>query len=274
MTRRRVAGAARVGLLVVLALLVMYPFFMMIEISLKDLGEFARQFWLPELPLHFEYYPQVAGIILPYLKNSIIITGLSTAGVLLVATFAAYSFARFSFPGRTVLYYLMIALMMIPAILTLVPMFLLVKNLGLVNTPRGLILPYIAGGEVFAIFVLRSFFAALPNELFEAARMDGATDWSIFWRIAVPLTKPVLGTVAIVQVLSTWNDYVWPLIVLSDDSVKTLVLGLATSFVGKFQTQWGPLMSGYTLASVPLILLFAFTMRYFIEGLTSGALKL
>lgn len=271
MIGKRLLSYVRGSTLGVLVLLVMYPFFMMVEISFKDIGQFTRDFWWPELPLHIEYYPQVAGQIWPYMLNSIIVTSISTIVVLVVAAFAAYSFARFSFPGRTVLYYLMISLLMIPAILTLIPMFLLVKNLGLINSLWGLILPYVAGGEVFAIFVLRAFFAALPNELFEAARMDGANDLTIFWRIAIPLTKPVLGTVAIVQVLSCWNDYVWPLIVLipfrreggshgpangrgrceppihrigiSDDSAKTLVVGLATTFVGKYQTQWGPLMT-------------------------------
>ena len=161
---------------------------------------------------------------------------------------------------------------MIPAVLTLVPSFLLVKSLGLMNTRWALILPYIAGGQVLAIFIMRAFFAGLPEELFEAARIDGAGEIGAFWRIAIPLTRPILVTIAIIQVLSTWNDYVWPFLVVQDDSLKTLVVGLVL-FQTRFYTNWGPLMAGYTLASIPLLLLFFVGMRYFIEGLTSGALR-
>jgi multiple sugar transport system permease protein/raffinose/stachyose/melibiose transport system permease protein len=163
--------------------------------------------------------------------------------------------------------------MMVPGVLTLIPSFVLIKNLNLLDTRWALILPYIAGGDVFAIFVLRAFFASLPEELFEAARIDGAGELGAFWRIGVPLVMPALGTIAILQVLSSWNDFIWPLIVLFDEPIKTLTLGLI-AFQGRHTTDWGPLMAGYTIASIPLVVLFALTTRTFIEGLTSGGLKL
>jgi ABC-type glycerol-3-phosphate transport system permease component len=125
---------------------------------------------------------------------------------------------------------------------------------------------------VLAIFIMRSFFASLPEELFEAARIDGASELWVFLNIAVPLVRPVLVTIAILQVLSSWNDYLWPFLVLQSDSLKTLVVGLV-SFQGRFSTDYGPLMAGYAIASVPLLILFFIAMRSFIEGLSQGALK-
>jgi ABC-type glycerol-3-phosphate transport system permease component len=163
---------------------------------------------------------------------------------------------------------------MIPGVLTLVPAFLLVKNFGLINTYGALILPYIAGGQVFAIFILRSFIASLPEELFEAARLDGASTFQAFRHIAIPLSKPILVTIAIMNILGTWNDYVWPLVTTPDGKLWTISVGIVT-FGNSFRglESWGPMFAAFVLASIPLIVLFLFTMRYFIAGLTSGALK-
>ena len=269
---RRLRDAPSIAILVAFAALTLYPLAFMVITSLKDLAQYNEQFWLPVWPLHLENYTAAWAAIAPYMLNSVIVTGASATGVVVLSCFAAYAFARFAFPGRELCYYLVIFLLMIPAVLTLVPSFLLVKSLGLMNTRWALILPYIAGGQVLAIFIMRSFFAGLPEELFEAARIDGAGEIGAFWRIAIPLTRPILVTIAIIQVLSTWNDYVWPFLVVQDDSLKTLVVGLVL-FQTRFYTNWGPLMAGYTLASIPLLLLFFVGMRYFIEGLTSGALR-
>jgi ABC-type glycerol-3-phosphate transport system permease component len=260
-------------LLWLLIALTFYPFLLMVITSFKDNPEFYQSFFWFSLPLHPANYAQAWTEISPYMLNSVIVTVLSTAGVVLVSALAAYAFARFAFPGKELLYYLIIALMMVPGVLTLIPSFVLVKNLGLPDTRWALILPYIAGGDVFAIFVLRAFFASLPEELFEAARIDGAGELGVFWRIGLPLTVPALGTIAILQVLACWNDYIWPLIVLFDEPLKTLTLGLV-EFQGRHTTDWGPLMAGYTIASIPLVILFALTTRTFIKGLTSGGLKL
>jgi multiple sugar transport system permease protein/raffinose/stachyose/melibiose transport system permease protein len=137
-----------------------------------------------------------------------------------------------------------------------------------------LILPYIASGQVLAIFVMRSFFAGLPEELFESARIDGAGELAAFWRIALPLTKPVMATVAIMQVLYIWNDYTWPFVIAEQDtSLSTLVVGLV-QFQGRHTTDWGPLMAAYTIGATPLVILFFFTARLFIRGLTAGALRI
>lgn len=269
-----------------LLLLTFYPFFFLILTSFKDNTQFFHDFWGFPSPPQWDNYRQAWEAISPYAINSVVVTVSTVIGTLFVASLSAYAFARHRFPGREALFYAILALMMVPGVLTLVSAFMWMKQFpltggndlwgsggtGLLNTHWALLLPYVAGGQVFAIFILRSFIAALPEELFEAARLDGASEWRLFGAIAVPLSRPILATVAVMTTLSTWNDYVWPLIVLSEESKKTLSIGLAF-FRGAYQTTYGPLMAGYVLASIPLLLLFLLTMRSFIAGLTSGALK-
>jgi multiple sugar transport system permease protein/raffinose/stachyose/melibiose transport system permease protein len=272
--------------LLVLVALTLYPFFFMVQTSLKDNPQFYHRFWDLPGPLHWQNYAQAWGAINIYVFNTVIVTVASVIGTVGLASLSAYAFARHRFPGREQLFYSIIALMMVPGVLTLISSFMWMKQFplaggndvwgqhgnGLLNSHLALILPYIAGGQAFSIFVLRGFIAALPEELFEAARLDGASDWVLFRRLAVPLSKPIMGTIAIMVAMSAWNDYVWPLIVLSDDGMRTLSIGL-TFFRGAYQTTYGPLMAGYVLASLPLLVLFLLTMRAFIAGLTSGALK-
>jgi ABC-type glycerol-3-phosphate transport system permease component len=262
------------AILSVLALLMLYPFYFMVQTSLKDNTQFTEQFWLPAPPYHLDNYSTAFGVIWQYILNSLIVVGAATAGVVAIATLAAYPFARMRFFGREVLYYSIIAMMMLPSVLTLVPQFVLVRNFGLIDSYAGVALPYIALGETISIFIMRGFFASLPEELFEAARIDGASDVQVFLRLALPLVRPAMVTIAILQILTYWNDYVWPLLVLGDDSSRqTLILGLV-NFQTRYMTEYGPQMAGYTLGALPLLVLFAFGMRQFVAGLTAGALKL
>lgn len=264
---------SKILILIILAVFTYYPFFFLIITSFKDLSQFYHNFWTPTLPLRFENYYNAWLAIKGYILNSTIVTGLSVLGVCVVASMSAFVFARYKFPGRDLLFYMVFILIMVPGTLTLVPSFILIRNLGLINTRWALILPYISGGQVFAIFILRTFFSALPEELFEAARIDGATVWQSYTLVALPLSRAVLGVVAIMNTLSTWNDYIWPSVVISDDTLRTLTVGLAY-FQGQYQTQYGPQMAGYVIASIPLLVLFFATMREFVAGLTSGALKM
>ncbi len=270
----------------VIAVLTLYPFIFMLITSLKTNEQFYQQFWGIAKPLQWANYIQAWDGIRSYVLNSFIVSVVSVVGVLVVGSLSAYAFARYKFPGSTVIFYMVISLMMIPGVLTLISSFMWMKQfplaggndwlgrggIGLLNSHLALILPYISGGQVFTIFVLRSFIAGIPEDLFEAARIDGASDWQTFRKLVLPLSTPILGTMAIMNLLAVWNDYVWPLIVLSDDAKRTLTIGLAF-FQGMHATTYGPLMAGYTLACLPLLLLFLFTMKYFVEGLTSGALK-
>lgn len=273
-------------ILAVAVALTFYPFVFMIITSFKSTDQFTHQFWGIATPLHWEYYVQAWNAIKQYILNSVFVSTTSVVGVAIVSSLSAYAFARRRFPGSGLFFYAVIALMMIPGVLTLISSFMWMKGFpfaggnnwrgeggsGLVNSHLALILPYIAGGQVFAMFVLRGFIAELPEELFEAARMDGAGELRMFWSIVVPLSKPIIGTMAIMTLLGVWNDFVWPLIILSDDAKRTLTIGLAY-FQGQYGTNYGPLMAGYIIASIPLLVLVFLTMRYFIEGLTSGALK-
>lgn len=272
--------------LLLLVALTFYPFVFLVQTSLKDNSQFFHDFWGLRPPYRWENYAQAWEAIRHYIGNSATVTAATVLGTLAVASLSAYAFARHRFPGKELLFHAVLALMMVPGVLTLVSAFMWMKQFplaggndlwgdggkGLLDSHLALVLPYVSGGQVFAIFILRSFMAALPEELFEAARLDGASEWRLYGRIALPLCKPAMGTVAVMTALSTWNDYVWPLLVLSDDRLKTLSIGLAF-FRGTYVTTYGPLMAGYVLASLPLLVLFLLTMRAFIAGLTSGALK-
>ncbi len=264
-------------LLVIVCFLLFLPYILTINLSVKSIPQFDHEPFGITFPFFFSnYFEQNGGAwsaVSKYLLNSVFVSGVTVVGVVAVASLAAYVYARFSFPGKEIMFYLVLALLMIPGILTLVPAFILVKGLGLYNSWWGLILPYIAGGQVFALFILRQFFAALPEELFESARIDGATELRAFWSIAIPLSKSILGVVAIMNILGTWNDLIWPLVILGDQKLYTLTLGL-WAFRGQYWNNWGPLFAGYVIASIPLLLLFTFTSSLFVEGLTSGALKL
>lgn len=259
--------------LIFLLFLMFVPILMMIIISFKTLAQFSMDPYFVTFPLHPENYTAAFKIVSVYIWNSLIVSGVSVVGMVILATLAAWAFARYPFPGRELIFYMILALLMIPGELTLVPSFLLVKWLGLLNTRWVLILPYIAGGQVFAIFVLRSFFEGMPEELFEAARIDGASELNTFIRIAIPMAGGIVGVVAIMHITSTWNDLIWPMITVNVNRLMTLTIGLY-AFRSVMYTQWGGLMAGYTIASIPLIILFAFTSRLFVEGLASGALKM
>jgi multiple sugar transport system permease protein/raffinose/stachyose/melibiose transport system permease protein len=259
--------------LIIISILLFYPFVMTLIISLKSRNQFELNPFGITFPLHWENYSEAAAEVLPYIWNSIVISGATCLGVVVIGSLTAYVFAQFEFPGREILYYLVLVLLMIPGILTLVPSYVVVRDLGLLDTRWAMILPWIAGGQVFAIFILRTFYQSMPKDLFEAARLDGAGELSIYMRIAVPLSQSIIGVVAIFNILGTWNDFLWPLITVSDPDMYPLVLGLFR-FQSSYYTQWGPLMSGYVIGTIPLIILFMFTSKLFVQGLAQGGIKL
>jgi ABC-type glycerol-3-phosphate transport system permease component len=259
-------------ILTILVVLTFYPVVATVFMSVKDNPQFIHARWVPTWPLHFENYQYAWTAIHRYILNSILVSTVTALGVVGLSAMSAYLFARFEFPGKTAMYMGIIALMMIPGILTLVPSFLLVRDLKLLDSYWVMILPWIAGGQPFGIMLLRAFFEGLPGELFESARLDGAGELQVMARIAAPLSAPILGTLAILNVTSTWNAVIWPSITVSSEKLKTIVFGL-WGFQGMYYTSWGPLNAAYVLSSIPLLILFAFTSRLFIQGLTSGALK-
>ncbi len=259
-------------ILFILVILTFYPFLAMLFMSVKDNPQFIHARWVPTLPMHFENYVYAWQAVGQYVFNSIFVSGVSAVIGVFFAALSAYVFARFEFPAKNFLYMIIIALMMIPGVLTLVPQFLIVRDLKLLDTYWVLILPYIAGAQPFGIMLLRTFFEGLPHELFESARLDGANEFKVMRNIAVPLSMPIIGTLMIMQVTGTWNDVLWPSVTISNNKLKTIVFGL-WAFQSQYYTSWGPLNAAYTISAIPLLIMFIFTSRLFIAGLTSGALK-
>ena len=202
--------------------------------------------------------------------NTILVAVLVTLGTVIVDALAAYAFAKKQFWGRDPLFGLMLATIMIPGALLLIPAFLITNWLGLLNSYGGLIIPSLA--NVLGVFLLRQFMQTIPEELEHAARIDGCTDFGVFWRIIMPLSAPALATLSIVVFTSQWNNLVWPLVVLNDKDLYTLPLGLAL-LRGEFQVNYGITSAAAFLSVVPLLIVFLFLQRYFLEGLTVGAVK-
>jgi ABC-type glycerol-3-phosphate transport system permease component len=185
---------------------------------------------------------------------------------------SAFVFARYDFPGKTLLWYLLIGLLFMPGIMNLVPLFVLMKKLSLLNSLMGLIVLYTVGGQVFCVFVLRNFIEEIPDDLFEAAEVDGAGPLQQIFRIVVPMSGSILATLAIMRFLGSWNNFIQPLIFITDDFRQLIPVGLMR-LDGEYVKQWGQMMAGFSIAAIPLVLIFLFTMRLFVRGLTAGAIK-
>ena len=264
-----------IGLLCLLFFLTFFPFVFMLVTSFKSVFQFYHSFWAPTFPLHFENYSVVFPIIFQYILNSVIVTIASVAGIVFLGALSGFVFARFSFPGKKILFYGVIGLMMVPWILTLVPSFMVVKRLNLLDTYWVMILPFISGGQVLAIYIFHSFFVTLPEELFESARLDGAGYFQQFWYIGAAMSRPVFGLVAIISSLAVWNNFIWPLVTTTDDKITVLTVGVLRFSVSYSfgNMNYGELFAGYTIASIPLLVIFLVATKQFMRGITAGALK-
>ena len=205
-----------------------------------------------------------------YLWNSVFITAVATAITLLINSMAAYALAKYDFRGRDVVFVIIIATLMIPPTVVLVPAFLVVSQLGLLNSPWGVIWPGVATPT--GVFLLRQYMLTIPDELIDAARMDHASEWKIYWRIVLPLTAPALAVLAIFSIMWRWNDFLWPLIVLSRNEQFTLQLAL-NSFQGELQTNWPNLLAMTVLTLLPITAVFAFLQRYITAGIATTGIK-
>jgi multiple sugar transport system permease protein len=272
---RRVLGrSVAYALLVGAAVIYMLPLIWLLSTSLKEPG---REFvvppeWIPS-PVRWQNYVDAfnARPFVLYTRNTLIILVGATAGTLLTSSMAAYAFARLRFPGRRALFGLTVSTLMLPFIVTMVPTFILFKELGWINTFLPLIVPYWAGGSAFYIFLMRQFFMTIPYELEEAARIDGAGFFRTYWQITMPLSGPVLATVGIFSFINHWNDFLAPLIYLSSHTLFTLALGLQT-FRGDFGSQWNLLMAASAAMVVPVLIVFFFAQRYFLRGVVMSGL--
>ena len=255
-------------------LIELFPLYMMFQVSFKDNATFIRQPWLPANPLtwHWENWNFAFHLILPYIANTVFVAVTGTVSSLFLAILGAYFFARHKLPFSGLLWAAFLALMLMPSVVNITPLFMLLKSLKLLNTLWALVLVGIAGGQVFNIFVLRNFIEDLPRDLFEAAEMDGASHLQQVFNVVIPMSGPIIGTLAILSFLGMWNDFLLPLIVLRDQDLFTLGVGLIY-LDGEYVKQWGQIMAAYFVASIPLIIVFLFTMRLFVRGLSAGAIK-
>ncbi|MCS7462816.1 carbohydrate ABC transporter permease [Paenibacillus doosanensis] len=269
---KKIGAWANYAVLTLLLLLTLVPFYMLIITSLKYRDQVIHEFWLPSLPLHGSNYANAFVQLWPFLCNSVIVTAGIIICVLINASLAGYAFARFSFWGKSLLYYLIIMLMMVPSFLILIPQFILFKNLGLINTYWAQIFGPMAGASAMATMLIRTFFEGLSTGVLEAAEAEGAGDGRIYLQIALPLSMPILSTVAVINALLGWNNYVWPLVVTSGDKVKPVILALS-SVHGSLDQVQGLQFAGYVISSVPLLLLFLLATRSFVSGITAGAVK-
>lgn len=263
-------------ILAVAAVAFLLPLVWMISTSLKPKDQIFTYplVWLPDPPQWLNYGKALNNPsfkFLLFLQNSLYYAISSTIGVVISCALVAYAFARLRWWGRDFWFIITLSTMMIPYPVTLIPLFLIFKEMGWVGTFKPLIIPNFLGAPFF-IFLLRQFFLTIPMDLSDAARIDGANDWSIFWRVILPLTRPALITVALFTFLNTWNDFLGPLIFLNDGEKYTLAVGLA-AFRGQYRTQWDLMMAASTVVTAPVVVLFFFAQRRFIQGITLTGMK-
>jgi multiple sugar transport system permease protein len=259
-------------LLLLWAVLSLMPLYWMTSISLMNVVTLLRMppKLIPSPVTLMNFQRLLSRSMLPQWElNSLIVAATNTAISLFVSSFYGYIFAKKVFPGHQILFWLLISTLMVPFHVVVIPVFLMFKNFHMINTRWALIVPGIF--SAYGVFLMRQMMKTLPTELIEAAKMDGCREFSIYWRIMLPLSKPGLAVLGIFTFVGSWNDFFWPLVVLNDPKMYTLPVGLPT-----LQGQWtdyGLLMAGSVLAALPTILLFLIFQRYFLQGITVGAIK-
>jgi ABC-type glycerol-3-phosphate transport system permease component len=259
-------------ILIALSIVMGFPLFWMVLTSFKKQREVFTTFW----PTSFELtnFERVwSSMNLPqHIQNSLYVTGVTVGIVVVAATLAGYAFAKLNFPKRDLIFYVFLAAMMIPGQAILIPMFIFLKRIGLLNTRLGLSFSMTGGAIAFAIFVMRAFFRSLPSELADAGKIDGCTEWGVFWRIFLPLSRPGIATIVIFQFMGTWNEFMFSTTFIYKPEFKTIQPALYQA-VGRYSVDYTALSSGLILAIIPILIVFFALQRYFIRGLTAGAFK-
>ena len=279
---QRVTGPAQVSrrsifylVLILYSILTAIPFLWALSTSFKTEIESSRR--IPTaLPLH----PTLAAWTGPngvftadfprYFLNSVIVAVLVTIGNLFFDSLAGYAFARIRFPGRNVLFFLVLGTMMIPVAMTLVPVFVILTKLGWINTYQGLAVPFMV--TAFGIFLMRQFFQSIPIEIEEAAEVDGLSRFGMYWRMALPLSRPALATLGVLSFQGNWDSFLMPSFIASTNDMATLPVGLQR-FSFQYLTLWPQVMAGSMVVIIPILIIYVFAQRYFIEGMSSGAVK-
>jgi len=257
-----------VGIAITLA-----PFIWMISTSFKSAESvftYPPQ-WIPKHPTIEQYQKLFREVnFLQFFKNTVIVAFGITLFSLFLNSLGGYAFAKYRFPGREKIFALLLATMMVPGQITMIPVFLMLKSVGLINSYWGLIIP--AGASAFGIFLMRQFITTIPNDLIESARIDGCSEFRIYWTIILPLCKPVLAALGIFTFMGSWNAFLWPLIVMIKENMYTLPVALA-NLSGQYATKFGLLMAGAVVVVTPVIIVFILAQRYVIKGVAVTGLK-
>lgn len=259
----------------IIAIVMLLPFFWMVSTSLKPNEQvyLIPPKWIPN-PIMWSNYPRAFSFA-PFglfIKNSLIIAIVCVVGVVFSSSLAGYSFAKLRWPGRDITFFILLSTMMLPGQVTMIPIFILFKKFGWINTFYPLTVPTFFGGGAFNIFLMRQFFLTIPYELDEAARIDGASFFKIYTSIELPLSIPVITAISIFTFIGAWNDFMGPLIYLNDSSKYTIQLGLRM-FQADFSADWSALMAMSIVTALPCIVLFFVAQRYFIQGIVLTGLK-
>lgn len=273
--RRQLVGKILThAILISMGVFFVAPFLWMVSTSLKPDEQIFRfpPEWIPNPPMWSNYVKAFQMIpFLQYLKNTLTICVLVLIGNLLASSIVAYGFSRIRWWGRDVLFLIMLSTLMLPYQTTMIPLYIIFRKLGWIGTFRPLTVPAYFG-SAFSIFLLRQFLMTIPFELSDAARIDGCNEWQIFTGVMLPLAKPALATVGLFTFLGTWNDFMGPLIYLTDESMYTLAIGLQ-QFQGRYDTPWSLIMAVAAVMVIPVVILFFFTQRTFIQGITLTGIK-
>lgn len=274
MNRKTIGSKLFVYVVLILgSVLMIIPFLWMVSTSLKDKSQTLAYppIWIPN-PMHFENYAEAVTKFpfVQYFWNNIKVVGLITLGTIVTSTMAGYAFARMRFKGRDALFMVVLGMMMIPGQVTMIPVFLLVKRLGMINSHSSLIIPSMV--SAFNIFLMRQYFITLPRNLEDAAYVDGCKPLGIFFKIFLPLAGPPISALCVLTVAGSWNSFMWPLILISDKSKQMLSVGLL-QFTNQYGSDTHLMMAAATLTLLPLMILYLFTQKYFIEGIAFSGSK-
>jgi multiple sugar transport system permease protein len=273
-TRDRVAKSVLYVVLLLGLLAVAGPFVWMALSSLKPEREIrdVPPTWWPETVTLDNFRGLFSRLDFPlYFFNSALVATLVMVGNLLFCSLVGYALAKLRYPGKRALFLAVLGMLMVPGMVTFVPQFVLVSNMGLTNTYAGLILPFLVGP--FGVFLMRQFLQSIPDELIEAARVDGAGEFRIFWRVVLPLCRPALATLGILTFLASWNNFLWPLVVATTEDKYTLPVALALYSVGENERNYGLLLAGAVVVVLPVLLVFLVLQRHFLRGIATTGIK-
>jgi len=260
--------------LIIGLILLVGPFIWMVLGSIKTTGELRQvpPTWLPQNPTLANYVDLLSRLSFPrFFFNSAVVAAAVTVGNVVFCSMLGYALAKLSFPGKRILFAVVLGTLMVPAIVTFMPLFVLVANLNLVNTHAGLILPFLVGA--FGVFLMRQFIGGIPDELLDAARVDGAGEHYIFWRIVMPLCGPAIATLTILTFLGSWNSFLWPLVVANTEEMYTLPVAIALFATGQQETNVALLMAGSVVVILPVLVIFILLQRFFTQGIAMTGIK-